>query len=556
MPYTKDNPPERIKDMPAHCQEIWIAAYNSALEQYKDEGKASAVAYTAVKSKYKQNEKGEWVAKESKDMNVIAEIIQEAGRRGKITDPKVQKLALLTEPTEADLVEADSVLLWLKEQALIKQEDGEVYPASAYAHTPDPDNASTWKLRLWESAQQKVTKVQLGRAAAALSPGGLRGQRVEIVKEALPSVKRRIRAEYAKLDVPDEDVPRWVKEIESRQLISEFIPLVEAKVDGGGKAQLVVIKPGFNATKERYYPLEVLARDCKIFEGVKMYADHPTSEEDKTRPERSIKDWVATLHNVHPNAQGVIMGEADILEPWLKERLATLRDKGLLKDIGVSINAVGTASKAEVEGVKTNLIERLVRARSVDFVTEAGAGGQVELYEANSDATLDVDIVTLETLRERRPDLVKAVETGIRAEITKEVKTKLEVEEKLKESNATIETLTAERDVLKGKVEQAEKDKLVAATQAKVTEALGKAELPDAAKTRIAQRFANAASDEGLAEAIKAEVDYIAAIRESGKVKGFGDTVADPKKAHEALIESFIALGLSKEQAEIAAKGR
>lgn len=56
-----DNIPERIKKLPKHAQEIWIVAFNSAWEQYKgDETKCNAVAWAAVKQKYKQDEKGEW----------------------------------------------------------------------------------------------------------------------------------------------------------------------------------------------------------------------------------------------------------------------------------------------------------------------------------------------------------------------------------------------------------------------------------------------------------------------------------------------------------------
>ena len=130
------------------------------------------------------------------------------------------------------------------------------------------------------------------------------------------------------------------------------------------------------------------------------------------------------------------------------------------------------------------------------------------------------------------------------------------LEQELAESKAREEALTKERDALKGQIEKAEQEKVVAAAQAKITEAVGKTDLPDAAKKRLVAKFSGAASDEGVAEAIKTETDYIATIREAGKVKGMGDTPADPKKAHEILVESFVALGLSKEQAEIAARGR
>ena len=62
MPYTIDNPPEQIAKLHKHAQEIWIAAFNSAYEQYdKNEAKAAAIAWGAVKKSYKQDTEGNWV---------------------------------------------------------------------------------------------------------------------------------------------------------------------------------------------------------------------------------------------------------------------------------------------------------------------------------------------------------------------------------------------------------------------------------------------------------------------------------------------------------------
>jgi cation transport regulator len=67
--------PENVKNvLPEHAQEIYLAAHNNALEQYKDPEKrrgdasleetAHKVAWAAVEQKYKKNEKGQWVRKE------------------------------------------------------------------------------------------------------------------------------------------------------------------------------------------------------------------------------------------------------------------------------------------------------------------------------------------------------------------------------------------------------------------------------------------------------------------------------------------------------------
>jgi hypothetical protein len=95
----------------------------------------------------------------------------------------------------------------------MKTEGGVRYPASDYAFTPDKTKPSTWKLRLSQGRPGNITRSQLGAAAAALSPGGFRGRRVQIPSSAMASVKRRIRSEYSKLDVAREDMPDSVKEL-------------------------------------------------------------------------------------------------------------------------------------------------------------------------------------------------------------------------------------------------------------------------------------------------------------------------------------------------------
>ncbi|GAH16106.1 unnamed protein product, partial [marine sediment metagenome] len=197
-------------------------------------------------------------------------------------------------------------------------------------------------------------------------------------------------------------------------------------------------------------------------------------------------------------------------------KLATLRDKKLLSEMGISINALGNASKAKVEGAETLVIEEFTGCRSVDFVTEPGAGGSVTFYE--SDRNRDVDLVELSALKERRPDLVKAIESAVREEIKQEVKHKMELEQRVTELEGQIETLTTERDDLKTKMAEAEKAKVKAEAQAVIKEAVDKAELPDAAKERLTERFKDAETAEGIEEAIKSEIDYIAKLSEAGKV--------------------------------------
>lgn len=97
-------------------------------------------------------------------------------------------------------------------QTPMKTEDGVKYPVSDYAYVLDPEKPSTWKLRMSEGQPGNITRTQLGRAAAAFSPGGFRGQKVDIPSGEVASVKARLRAAYKKAGVKDEDIPPAIKE--------------------------------------------------------------------------------------------------------------------------------------------------------------------------------------------------------------------------------------------------------------------------------------------------------------------------------------------------------
>jgi cation transport regulator len=77
MPYDKvKDLPDSVKDnLPKHAQEIYLKAYNSAWEQYKDpedrrgdasrEETAHKVAWAAVKNEYeKDDQSGDWKLKD------------------------------------------------------------------------------------------------------------------------------------------------------------------------------------------------------------------------------------------------------------------------------------------------------------------------------------------------------------------------------------------------------------------------------------------------------------------------------------------------------------
>lgn len=151
MPYTIENPPDRIKGLPKHAMEIWIAAYNSAIKQYNgDEAKANGTAWAAVKKKYKKNKEGKWV--EMNEPRLIFDLAIEfaempdgkykgnipIARTGKWKHPEYGEFAI----TNKDLSEIESNFGTIRESLPpINYEHGEGVDASV--------GAAGWVQKVW-----------------------------------------------------------------------------------------------------------------------------------------------------------------------------------------------------------------------------------------------------------------------------------------------------------------------------------------------------------------------------------------------------------------------
>ena len=466
-----------------------------------------------------------------------------------------------------------------------KTEDGRQFPARAYAFVPDPEKPSTWKLRVWEDPEKKVTIRQLGRAASAFSPGGFRGQRVQIPSGQVAAVKAKLRALYRGQGVEPKNIPRsvrealgaradkfmphWVEEKEPtmRILAAGVEPIDEKAFDGEkGEVTLTVIKPGFNTSKSRFYPAETLKRDAQVFAGVKMFADHQTAAAEFEQPEDSVNRWVGQVKKVWAEDDGTIKATAAVIDKPFKDKLVELSKHDLLSQMGNSIRAVGEGVKGKVDGAVTVIVERLLKGRSVDFVTYAGAGGQVEAIEADEGDETDVDLIDEQGLRKARPDLVEIIEAGVEPKPNEEEEGKTMPEEtaKLKTDLAASETalkeVTTERDGLKEERDKAQRETAKADAQAKIKEAIANAkDLPEPAQKKLSQQFADADSADGIEDAIKTEREYIASLPGGSSVADLGE--ADPKvideasekarkEQHESYLRSHVKDGKTQEEAE------
>ena len=150
----------------------------------------------------------------------------------------------------------------------------------------------------------------------------------------------------------------------------------------------------------------------------------------------------------------------------------------------------------------------------------------------------DVDLMSVDQLRERRPDLVDAIANEAKTLAFKEARKMSDTEDRVKELEGQNATLTTERNTAQEALEEAEKKEARAEAKSTIDKAISEAELPDASKKRLTERFADAENSDEIEEAVKAEIAYVAELSESGKVKGFGPSKTGDGPSAEALKES------------------
>jgi len=314
----------------------------------------------------------------------------------------------------------------------------------------------------------------------------------------------------------------------AQRLRTDLVLIREAAVREDGITNIKIIQPGWGSSG--YYPAEVLERDgTTVFPaGTKMFWDHPTTTEEWERPERSLRDLAAettsdALWNPNGEAGAGLYAQAKVFEPFAQAV------NELAPSIGVSIRAYGKAAVGEAEGKTGLVIEELVGAESIDFVTTPGAGGQVlSLFEAARQrlGTPAPEEAHMEV--EKDPKFVE------------ERRARLRAEEQL--------ILREAGDVISSKLATAEIHQLA---RKRISESLSaKAPVKDGKLDKAALELA-------VDEAVKSEIEYVAGITGAGTITGMGNGgPGAPKDRTPELEEAFRGIGMTEAGAKLAAAGR
>jgi hypothetical protein len=181
--------------------------------------------------------------------------------------------------------------------------------------------------------------------------------------------------------------------------------LREASYDEGSRLLSGVILQAGLSRNGNYYPADTIARAAEQFVGVKCFIDHPRSD---ALGERSIRDVCGVVEQcgfADDKLRALIrISEA---HDWI----ASMTREGILGD--VSINALGRTKLTRRDGRVVREVTEISRAYSVDFVTDAAAGGRVEALLRESagyaEALRLIENMTLSELKASRPDLVERI---------------------------------------------------------------------------------------------------------------------------------------------------
>jgi cation transport regulator len=80
MPYSYEEYPEQLENLPEAARRLWVDAYNAAFEEHNDEDIARRVAWTVVNRDYERGDDGEWHARDKQAVTKTENGMEFSGR--------------------------------------------------------------------------------------------------------------------------------------------------------------------------------------------------------------------------------------------------------------------------------------------------------------------------------------------------------------------------------------------------------------------------------------------------------------------------------------------
>lgn len=296
-------------------------------------------------------------------------------------------------------------------------------------------------------------------------------------------------------------------------VLSESLDLTEAQIDHENRVikQVVLIRAGMSKNR-RFYGEQTLKEAVAVFEGAKAYANHPSKDEQKNRPERSIRDITGWYSGVHYH-EGAIRADRYFSrtqagnDAWaIAEDIVSKRAPATLA--GLSINAVGSGAPRKFDDGEALEVTAITAANSVDDVSIPAAGGGYTLTA--SDGGDEITSGILETLNyqewlQARPEFTERLKREWKqVRLEEATKTALaEADQKVKA--AEVDTRQAQQALTESEKQRAQleavNEKLVTEVQSlrlklAVNEALENVHLPAVYLNDLRERLPKAPTGE------------------------------------------------------------
>lgn len=306
--------------------------------------------------------------------------------------------------------------------------------------------------------------------------------------------------------------------------MGESVSLREADaVFNPDKHEIIItpIRPGWGNVLDGYYYPEQSLREAVengTFNGrmIKMYANHPPRKSDGGVPQdRSVWDWVSTMRETWwDEEKNRPQSKIKVYDDRFWTRATQAPD-----EIAFSILGGGKSRKGRVGNREARIVESLSQIRSVDWVTEAGAGGAIEKFaeSAHEEFEMDLENLTAEQLKEGNLPLYEAIIAAAKAEAESAAASEPVTEAEAPVAEETSEVTTPEAEVV---------------AEAPVAEAT--------AKTPEAEEVAPAIDIAALASALEETQKQVAELTKQLSDKELAEAVAANKAATAEFVSGVI----------------
>jgi hypothetical protein len=269
------------------------------------------------------------------------------------------------------------------------------------------------------------------------------------------------------------------KRIEMRDNFKVIFESVSAKDAAIKTAKVCIVTEGLTASKDKFYTKEALklAVQNGVFNGVPMFLNHTTPNEEYNRPERDINDMVATIQSTTFEE---VEGVGKVMAPISVHGSPTIKAEDMASWMRAMAEAKNPAElsqhsfidghDSDMNGLPVFVVDDIVAARSVDFVTAANAGGYVESLESKKNEEGGERDMEKEELEKKLKAETEAREAA---------------EKKAKESEEKFSTEKAAKEAAEKKLKESELKEKKESLVKEALKLIEESKLPDPAKDKL-----------------------------------------------------------------------